>query len=65
MVSEKNYHQQDSYDLEDILFGLGTGIKPQTVNLKRSSDFIIGDLNKIRTEVFKTSPLYRKNMTKR
>jgi hypothetical protein len=37
MVLEKNYHQQvQSYDLEDVLFGLGTGIKPQVVDLKRS-----------------------------
>ena len=53
-----------SYDLEDILFGLGTGIKPLRIDLKRSSDFIIGDLNKIRTEAPKTSPLYRKNMSR-
>jgi hypothetical protein len=53
-----------SYDLEDILFGLGTGIKPLRVDLKRSSDFIIGDLSKIRTEAPKTSTLYRKNMSR-
>ncbi len=53
-----------SYDLEDILFGLATGVKPLRVDLKRSSDFIIGDLSKIRTEAPKTSPLYRKNMSR-
>tara|TARA_B100000674_G_scaffold280146_1_gene231572 strand:- start:316 stop:4410 length:4095 start_codon:yes stop_codon:yes gene_type:complete len=53
-----------SYDLEDILFGLATGIKPLRIDLKRSADFIIGDLSKIRTEAPKTSPLYRKNMSR-
>ena len=53
-----------SYDLEDILFGLATGVKPLRVDLKRSSDFIIGDLSKIRTEAPKTSTLYRKNMSR-
>jgi hypothetical protein len=54
-----------SYDLEDVLLGLGSGVKPLRIDLKRSSDFIIGDLNKIRTEAPKTSPLYRKNMSRR
>ena len=46
------------------MFGLATGIKPLRIDLKRSSDFIIGDLNKIRTEAPKTSPLYRQNMSR-
>ena len=54
-----------SYDLENVVFGLGTGIKPQTVNLKEVLNFYHGDLNRIRTEVPKTSPLYRQNMSKR
>ena len=28
-------------------------------------NFVLGDLNKIRTEAPKTSPLYRQNMSKR
>ena len=54
-----------SYDLENVVFGLGTGIKPQTVNLRKSMNFVLGDLSRIRTEAFKTSPLYRQNMSKR
>ncbi len=54
-----------SYDLENVVFGLGTGIKPQTVNLRKSMNFVLGDLSRIRTEVFRTSPLYRQNMTKK
>ena len=61
---EKLTPRGQSYDLEDVLLGLGTGIKPQRVDLKRSLDFIIGDLGKIRTEAPKTSPLYRNNLTK-
>ena len=62
---EKLTPRGQSYDLEDVLLGLGTGIKPQRVDLKRSLDFIIGDLGKIRTEAPKTSPLYRNNLTKK
>ena len=54
-----------AYDLENVVFGLGTGIKPQTVNLRRSMNFVLGDLSAIRTEVFETSPLYRQNMSKK
>jgi len=54
-----------SYDLENVVFGLGTGIKPQTINLRKSMNFVLGDLSRIRTEVFKTSPLYKQNMSKK
>ena len=53
-----------SYDLEDVLLGLGTGIKPQKVNLKRSMEFIVSDLKKIRTEAPKGSDMYKLNRTK-
>ena len=53
-----------SYDLEDILLGLGTGIKPQKVNLKRSMEFVVSDLKKIRTEAPKGSDMYKLNRTK-
>jgi hypothetical protein len=62
---EKLTPKGQSYDLEDVILGLGTGIKPQRIDLKRSLDFIIGDLGKIRTEAPKTSPLYNKNLTKK
>ena len=54
-----------SYDLENVVFGLGTGIKPQTINLRKSMNFVLGDLSRIRTEVFNTSPMYRQNLTKK
>jgi len=53
-----------SYDLNDVLFGLGTGIKPLKVDLHRSSDFILGDLSKVKTEAPKTSPIYKYGMSK-
>ena len=53
-----------SYDLEDVLLGLGTGIKPQKVDLKRSMEFIVSDLKKIRTEAPKGSDMYKLNRTK-
>ena len=39
-------------------------IKKKVKNLRRSMNFVLGDLSRIRTEVFKTSPLYRQNLTK-
>jgi hypothetical protein len=53
-----------SYDLEDVLLGLGTGVKPQKVNLKRSMEFIVSDLKKIRTEAPRGSDMYKLNRTK-
>ena len=53
-----------SYYLEDVLLGLGTGVKPQTVKLKRSMDFIITDLKNIRTEAPQASNMYKYNRTK-
>ena len=53
-----------SYYLEDVLLGLGTGIKPQKVDLKRSMDFIITDLKNIRTEAPQASNMYKYNRTK-
>ena len=54
-----------TYDIGDVLIGLGTGIKPLRVDLKRSMDFILGDLTKIRTEAPKTSKIYRQDQSKR
>ena len=54
-----------TYDIGDVTIGLGTGIKPLRIDLKRSMDFILGDLTKIRTEAPKTSKLYRQNQSKR
>jgi hypothetical protein len=51
-----------SYDAEDVAFGLGTGIKPQKVDLKKQLDFTVGEFTKIRTDVAKDSDLYKFNM---
>ena len=53
-----------NYDLEDILFGLGTGVKPQNVDLKKSMEFVLADLKNIRTDAPDTSTMYRFNQTK-
>ncbi len=52
-----------SYDLEDVLMGLGTGVKPLKVDLKRSMDFLITDLKNIRTEAPQGSNMYKQNRT--
>ena len=49
------------YELQDVLFGLGTGVKPQVVDLKRSMEFKLGDLTKIRTEADDASKMYKFN----
>ena len=51
-----------SYDGEDVAFGVGTGIKPQKVDLKKQLDFTVGEFTKIRTDVAKDSDLYKFNM---
>ena len=50
-----------SYDLEDVLMGLGTGVKPIKIDLKRSMDFLITDLKNIRTEAPQASNMYKQN----
>ena len=52
-----------SYDLEDVLMGLGTGVKPIKIDLKRSMDFLITDLKNIRTEAPQASNMYKQNRT--
>ena len=54
----------DNYDLEDILMGLFTGIKPLKVDLKRSMNFFVTDLKNIRTEAPQASNMYKFNRTK-
>ena len=49
------------YELQDVLFGLGTGVKPQVVDLRRSMEFKLGDLTKIRTEADDASKMYKFN----
>ena len=53
-----------SYDLEDVLMGLFTGIKPLKVDLKRSMNFFVTDLKNIRTEAPQASNMYKFNRTK-
>ena len=50
-----------SYNLEDVLMGLGTGVKPIKVDLKRSMDFFITDLKNVRTEAPQASNMYKQN----
>ena len=49
------------YELQDILFGLGTGVKPQIVDLNRNMEFKLGDLTKIRTQADDSSKIYKFN----
>ena len=51
------------YELEDILLGLGTGVKPQNVDLKQNTKYLLSDYKKIRTEAPVGSDMYRFNRT--
>ena len=53
-----------SYDLEDTLLGLGTGVKPLTVDLENSTNFFLNDFKSIRREASNTSPMYNLNQPK-
>jgi len=47
-----------TYDMKDLLIGLGTGVKPQKVDISRSLDFVVSDYSRIRSEVYKGEKFY-------
>jgi len=47
-----------SYDLPDLFIGLGTGVKPQRVDIGRQLDFVVSDYSRIRTDVYKGEDFY-------
>jgi hypothetical protein len=46
------------YDVQDVLMGLATGIKPYEVDVNKSIDFLISDYTKIRTKAWQASDMY-------
>jgi len=50
------------YDMQDVLMGLATGIKPYDVDVNKTIDFIIGDYTKIRSKAFDASDMYDTNV---
>jgi len=46
------------YDLQDVLMGLATGIKPYDVDVNKTVDFLIHDYTKIRSKAFQASDMY-------
>ncbi len=49
------------HDMQDVLMGLATGIKPYEVNVNKTIDFLVGDYTKIRTKAFQASDMYDTN----
>jgi hypothetical protein len=47
------------HDMQDVLMGLVTGIKPYEVDVNRTVDFLIGDYTKIRSKAFDSSKMYK------
>ena len=47
-----------SYDMTDLMIGLGTGIKPQRVDISRSLDFVVSKYSRIRSDVYKGEKFY-------
>jgi len=47
------------YDMQDVLMGLATGIKPYEVDVNKTLDFLIGDYTKIRSKAFQGSVMYK------
>jgi len=49
------------YDMQDVLMGLATGIKPYEVDVNKTVDFLINDYSKIRSKAFEASDMYDTN----
>jgi len=49
------------YDMQDVLMGLATGIKPYDVNVNKTVDFLISDYTKMRSKAFQASDMYDTN----
>jgi len=46
------------YDMQDVLMGLATGVKPYDVDVNKTVDFLINDYTKIRLKAFQASDMY-------
>jgi hypothetical protein len=46
------------HDMEDVLMGLATGIKPYEVDVNKSIDFLISDYTKMRTKAWQANDMY-------
>jgi len=46
------------YDMQDVLTGLATGVKPYDVDVNKNIDFLINDYTKIRSKAYQASDLY-------
>ena len=51
-----------SYDLTDVVLGIGTGLKPQEVDLKKLMDFAINNYKSIQSKSFEGTNLYDKDV---
>ena len=49
------------YDMQDVLMGLATGIKPYEVDVNKTIDFLVGDYTTIRSKAFQASDMYDTN----
>jgi len=47
-----------SYDMQDLIIGLGTGVKPQNVDIEKSLDFTVSRYSNIRSDVYKGEKFY-------
>ena len=47
-----------SYDMQDLIIGLGTGVKPQNVDISKALDFTVSKYSKIRSDVYKGEKFY-------
>ena len=46
------------HDMQDVLMGLATGIKPYEVDVNKSVDFLISDYTKMRTKAWEANDMY-------
>ena len=53
------------YDIDDILTGLGTGIKPQIVDLRKNTKFLMNDFKNVRKEAPIASNMYKFGQSKK
>jgi len=47
------------HDMQDVLMGLATGIKPYEVDVSKNIDFLVSDYTKIRSKAFTSSKMYK------
>jgi hypothetical protein len=46
------------HDMQDVLTGLATGVKPYDVDVNKNIDFLVNDYTRIRTKAWQASDLY-------